>query len=334
MGCIYTSTDSGVTWATRIPVTGITFYARLSVTSDAYFSKASGGTTATVTGTVTFSSGKAVLAAGATIQYPVDGYLDAGQRGCIRFKYYVNYSEPPTYNVIIFRMYSGSGNMIELLHSSPSTNIYLYVRDIYGNELNGNGNMGSYSFSYTIGSEIDIEINWDTTVPFYYFYSQGARFYASGGSIVTGVRGPPTSFYIGDASNLDSFSIAKLGVFNTPQHTASSFTYSANKYWSTLASSSNGSDLMAGINAGQVLTSSDSGITWIPILRTVYPITGVSISSDGQKKYACYTSNGKVIAYQISPNSEGITTTSSQSIVLSQYDYYSFMSGQYQWIMG
>ncbi|MCX6840560.1 MAG: hypothetical protein NTX35_22480 [Verrucomicrobia bacterium] len=56
----------------------------------------------------------------------------------------------------------------------------------------------------------------------------------------------------------------------------------SNRYWSCVASSADGTKLVAGTNGGQLYTSADSGITWVPRENT-RNWSGVASSSDGSK---------------------------------------------------
>ncbi len=83
----------------------------------------------------------------------------------------------------------------------------------------------------------------------------------------------------------------------------------ANRYWTAVASSSDGTRLVAAADAGQIYTSSDAGVTWTPRDTNRY-WTAVASASDGIKLVAVVDAESAIVGGQIHTSTDaGVTWT-------------------------
>jgi hypothetical protein len=125
-------------------------------------------------------------------------------------------------------------------------------------------------------------------------------------------HGPTTNWYA-IASSVDGTKlVACVGGGQIYTSTDSGLTWTArdsSRQWGSVASSADGSKLVAGVGGGQIYTSTDSGVTWTAQNSGSRAWVGVASSADGSKLVACDYSPGQIYT----STDSGVTWTARDS---------------------
>jgi hypothetical protein len=125
-------------------------------------------------------------------------------------------------------------------------------------------------------------------------------------------HGPTTNWYAIASSADGTKLVACVGGGQIYTSTDSGLTWTArdsSRQWGSVASSADGSKLVAGVGGGQIYTSTDSGVTWTAQNSGSRAWVGVASSADGSKLVACDYSPGQIYT----STDSGVTWTARDS---------------------